>query len=451
METPGNDQCVNAKTSKTSVNIKTIEGMQLDDSSPKQGEGESVNALQGPSPSSAHTPVISNIVSSDSAETSMTSLNLEGLTKEEKKQRLRASIAQMEEEEEDEELRQLLAKHEELQKRKNSAGHSGVDQEGKKSDKRNEEVFQVQVGPKVVNKREQGGRNRKVEKATKRKDSDGIPKFDVENFVKGNLPSLADIQKILNFTDDSQKKEVKTRKKSRARAKSPEPSSESEDESNSESEEESEEEFPAKKRVKGGKKTSGFYARSGNSRIVSNELYAHAALEEEGGPDKDLLSLSFNLFVAGELEIITDKRIPKIERDTRLEILKMLAYKHEYLSREEVLNQYASFIRKIEKGKFRWGSEAHLQRFEQQLVLSISIEPRRRERAWGGKGNEKKIEERKKYCLDFNRGKCAFKDSHDGWLNNKNVWKLHVCRKCLKDHRGRGHTRSLIVEKVSDS
>ena len=64
-----------------------------------------------------------------------------------------------------------------------------------------------------------------------------------------------------------------------------------------------------------------------------------------------------------------------------MEILKMLAYKHEYLSQEEVLNKYASFIRKIEKGKFRWGSEAHLQRFEQQLVYTISIETRRSDRA----------------------------------------------------------------------
>ena len=69
---------------------------------------------------------------------------------------------------------------------------------------------------------------------------------------------------------------------------------------------------PARKKVKGGKKKSGYYAKVGNSRIVSNELFAHAALEDELG-DRDLASLSFNLFVAGELEIISDDRISKAE------------------------------------------------------------------------------------------------------------------------------------------
>ena len=77
---------------------------------------------------------------------------------------------------------------------------------------------------------------------------------------------------------------------------------------------------------------------------MSKEVFAHAVLEEEVGIDRELKSLSFNLFVAGELEIISNQGTPKLERKTRLEILKMLAYKHEYLSREEILNQYASFM-----------------------------------------------------------------------------------------------------------
>ena len=69
----------------------------------------------------------------------------------------------------------------------------------------------------------------------------------------------------------------------------------------------------------------------------------------------------------------------------------MLAYKHEHLSREEVLNQYASFVKKVKKGKYKWGSEVHLQRFEQQLVYTISIESRKQDRTKVNKKVDKKI------------------------------------------------------------
>ena len=88
-------------------------------------------------------------------------------------------------------------------------------------------------------------------------------------------------------------------------------------------------------------------------------------------------------------------------------------------------------MRKVEKGKFKWGSETHLNRFEQQLVYTISIQARRPDKSRTGKRNDKKFDDRKKYCLDYNRGQCKFKDSHEGSLGGQAVWKLHVCRKCL--------------------
>ena len=40
-------------------------------------------------------------------------------------------------------------------------------------------------------------------------------------------------------------------------------------------------------------------------------------------------------------------------------------------------------------------------------------------------------DDRTKYCLEFNRGKCEFKDSHEGKLRGQDVFKMHICRKCL--------------------
>ena len=61
--------------------------------------------------------------------------------------------------------------------------------------------------------------------------------------------------------------------------------------------------------------------------------------------------------MVGELEIIGSLKIGDKERATRLEVLKKLAYNHEILTLKEVLTQYASFVSKVEKGKFKWGNK----------------------------------------------------------------------------------------------
>ena len=107
----------------------------------------------------------------------------------------------------------------------------------------------------------------------------------------------------------------------------------------------------------------------------------------------------------------------------------MLAYKAEYLNQDDIIRKYISFVRKIEKGKFRWGSRADLCSFEQQLVYSVSVK--------NMKANDSKTrskvtsDDRKKYCLDFNRGTCKQNSSHEGKLNGVSVFKLHICKLCL--------------------
>ena len=148
------------------------------------------------------------------------------------------------------------------------------------------------------------------------------------------------------------------------------------------------------------------------------------------GGERELENLSLNLLFAGELEIVTSNHITNKERNTRLKVLKKLAYKAEHLTREEIIQQNTNFIQKVEKGKFKWGSKNDLRAFEQQLVYNISVSSRRQEGKGKGKSNSK-FNDRKKYCLDFNRGQCKHDKSHEGFITGQLHMKLHICKHCL--------------------
>ena len=166
------------------------------------------------------------------------------------------------------------------------------------------------------------------------------------------------------------------------------------------------------------------------------------------GGEREFQDLSFNLLVAGELEIISSKYVSKKERNTRLEVLKKLTYKHEVLPIGDILAQYASFVSKVEKGKFKWGSKSALSAFDQQLMsvalIRTSAEPTsggaifRGRECEQGRGKTKVMngkDEKKKYCLEFNKGTCSLQGPHEGTLNGLTVMKYHICKRCLIEDR----------------
>ena len=162
--------------------------------------------------------------------------------------------------------------------------------------------------------------------------------------------------------------------------------------------------------------------------------------------------MSFNLLVAWELEIIGSKHISNKEIFSRIELLKKLAYKHEVMTLKDILAQYVSFISKIEKGKFKWGSKKDLATFEQQLMYTLSVERAHPESTSGKvdrvKGQVNVQEDRKKYCLDFNKGTCKLQGPHDGILNGNSVVKFHICKRCLiEDGVKRFHSSKDCVRK----
>ena len=127
-----------------------------------------------------------------------------------------------------------------------------------------------------------------------------------------------------------------------------------------------------------------------------------------------------------------------------------LAYRHEMLPLKHILAQYAYFLRKVEKGKFKWGSKSAIQELERQLLLCVSTHHRGGD---GGRGSDRSKsksvskKERKKYCLEFNRGTCSFNAGDEGKLNGVTVFKHHICKKCLVDDNTTVTTRRKSVIK----
>ena len=137
------------------------------------------------------------------------------------------------------------------------------------------------------------------------------------------------------------------------------------------------------------------------------------------------------------MKIISSNRVGIKEKNTRIELLKNLAYRHEMIPIKEILAQYASFLSKIEKGKYKWGSKKDLANFEKQLMYSMSVErvkPESEKVVNKSKVKASGREEKKKYCLDYNVGTCVRDSPHEGQLKGNVVLKYHVCKKCLMDH-----------------
>ena len=366
-------------------------------------------------------------------------LNVTGQTSpvvemESRKKNLLASIANLKQqlknkEEEDQELQELIKQEAELKRKLSQSEPVKVTQSSKKGE---------------VN----------LDGASLLQNMTGI-KFD----MSGNLGEECDIHRkevdeFISIADSRVKKvkrakssKVKRRRtKRRVSSSSSSSSSESEAES-SESSSEEEEVFRDHGRKERGRKVkSGLFDKSAQSKLVSKEWYAHSALEEIGCRNKDMKELSFNLLVAGELEIIMSNKIGKKEQITRMELLRKLAYRHEVLPLKEIVELYSNFLGRVEKGKYKWGSKSAMRQLDNEIIFALSLERRGIERKWEGRdkkrvGQGAGIQERKKYCMEYNKGMCNLNSPHEGRLGNNVVMKYHICRRCLaEESQERYHT-----------
>lgn len=227
-------------------------------------------------------------------------------------------------------------------------------------------------------------------------------------------------------------------------------SSSSEVTTESESEQRRRKKGKKNKNKKGRCLKSGVKAKAHKIRLKTSELCAQAVLDEEYYPgNMSLDCLTFDQLVAGELEICTMKEISKREKNTRLHILKLLAYFANWLPQTKLLDIYKAIILKVEKGIFFWSSEL-IVKVENMLDRAVSTNNLRKENETKDKDGpvrdkvDRQKDKNKKdpgiliksgekviYCLEFNKNKCDKDGSHEGKFAGKEVTKLHVCRSCL--------------------
>lgn len=74
------------------------------------------------------------------------------------------------------------------------------------------------------------------------------------------------------------------------------------------------------------KKKSGIFDRP-SDEVVKKQFWPQAKLQfEYAGSKVSIEDLEYNLFVAGELEIISSRNIDKVEKNGRIKLLKKIAY-----------------------------------------------------------------------------------------------------------------------------
>jgi hypothetical protein len=98
------------------------------------------------------------------------------------------------------------------------------------------------------------------------------------------------------------------------------------------------------------KKKSGIFDRP-SDEVVKKQFWPQAKLQfEYAGSKVSFEDLEFNLFVAGELEIISSRNIDKVEKNGRIKLLKKIAYYFELYEWNGVKKMYPHIIRQIDNG-----------------------------------------------------------------------------------------------------
>lgn len=124
--------------------------------------------------------------------------------------------------------------------------------------------------------------------------------------------------------------------------------------SSSSSDESSGDKRKREKRKKRHKKRSGIKAKA-SDRVKFPQKWPHAHLQYvHVSKHVKFEDLDFKLFVAGELEIISEASLPKSERKGRLNLLKKIVYYIGTYDFKGLREFYAAWLREIELGHKTW-------------------------------------------------------------------------------------------------
>ena len=171
-----------------------------------------------------------------------------------------------------------------------------------------------------------------------------------------------------------------------------------------------------------------------------------------GVNDRNFDKLTFNLLVAGELEIIDNPEIRTEERMARIKIAKTICYHKAYLKDEELRDGYDQILKTVEQGRNTWndnlGDRLHeFYDYQANKIMRERMQQEGQQKETQLKNSnpiaklEKQSMESEKviYCAAYNRGVCTFNDHHEGRFSNKLVTKWHICSRCAKAGEKKSH------------
>ena len=102
---------------------------------------------------------------------------------------------------------------------------------------------------------------------------------------------------------------------------------------------------------------SGKCTKPDESDIQMVVKFAHEKLDSKHVQEKVFDKLSFNLLIAGELEIISMEGISDLERRARTNIAKTLCYHKKYLGDHDLRSGYDDILKQVEQGVLHWSDD----------------------------------------------------------------------------------------------
>ena len=142
--------------------------------------------------------------------------------------------------------------------------------------------------------------------------------------------------------------------------------------------------------------------------------------------------LDFELFVAGELEIISSVSTGRSERKARTELLKRLMYLSHSYDLSVMKSLYAAVLREVELGHLKWGESFQ---YVETAVLAgrgckqESVSSAKRSKFVKTRSD---VDETGKiwFCSLFQRNKCTHKSPHTMVVKGVMRLALHICAAC---------------------
>ena len=180
---------------------------------------------------------------------------------------------------------------------------------------------------------------------------------------------------------------------------------------------------------------SGLYRKAADEVVVP-QRWPHLSLRNEyRSMNMAFNELSLPLFVAGELEIISQAQDAS-EQTGRLQVLTSLMYDASSRNNDfsEVLKCYAAWVREIELGTYKWGDDTFVKVFD-NIIKRAPVSGGKAQSGFGSGVSKYAASAtytpHRWFCTLFNRNKCEQVSPHMMQIKGYGLKEVaHICGTC---------------------